>query len=54
MSAVWRQCAEGFLQAVLKAETATAVQKLSDGEMAAKKLRKNPTSSGSKTSKKTE
>lgn len=54
MSAVWCQCAEGFLQAALKAETAAAMQKLRDGEVAAKKLCKNSTGSGSKTSKTTE
>lgn len=39
------QCAEGFLQAALKAETATAMQNLRDGAMAPKKLCKSSTSS---------
>lgn len=51
MSAVWYQCAEGFLQAALKMETESITQKLRDGETPAKKLCKDSTSSGSKTSK---
>uniref|UniRef100_A0A8C4H2C7 Serine/threonine-protein kinase ATR n=1 Tax=Dicentrarchus labrax TaxID=13489 RepID=A0A8C4H2C7_DICLA len=37
------ECAEGFLQAALKAETATVVQKSGDGETAAKKSCKSAT-----------
>lgn len=51
MSVLWRQCAEGFLQAALKAEAATVTRKLRDGETAAKKLCKNPSRSGGSTSK---
>lgn len=45
------QCAEGFLQAALKAETATVMQKSGDGETAAKKSCKSATKSVSKTTK---
>ncbi|XP_058471109.1 serine/threonine-protein kinase ATR isoform X2 [Solea solea] len=45
------ECAEGFLQAALKAETAMVMQKLRDGETAAKKSRKTTTSSFGKSSK---
>ncbi|XP_041809950.1 serine/threonine-protein kinase ATR [Chelmon rostratus] len=45
------ECAEGFLQAALKAETATVVQKSGDGETAAKKPCKSATKSVSKTTK---
>lgn len=51
MSALRRQCAEGFLRAALKAEAATVMGKLRDGETAAKKLCKNPSRSGGNFSK---
>ncbi|XP_035466143.2 serine/threonine-protein kinase ATR [Scophthalmus maximus] len=44
------ECAEGFLQAALKAETAMVMQKSADGESAAKKSCKSATSSIRKTS----
>lgn len=43
------QCAEGFLQAALKADTAMVMQQLGDGETAAKKSCKSATNSVSKT-----
>lgn len=45
------QCAEGFLQAALKAETAAVTHKSGDGETAAKKSCKSSTNSVSKTTK---
>ncbi|TKS86882.1 Serine/threonine-protein kinase atr [Collichthys lucidus] len=45
------ECAEGFLQAALKAETAAVIQKSGDGETAAKKSCKSATNSASKTIK---
>nr|XP_020472290.1 serine/threonine-protein kinase ATR isoform X1 [Monopterus albus] len=45
------ECAEGFLQAALKAETAMVMQESRDGEPAAKILCKSPTDSVSKTTK---
>eukprot|EP00064_Thunnus_orientalis_P014791 superscaffoldBa00002629_g14838 len=41
------ECAEGFLQAALKAETAIVMQELGDGETVAKKSRKSATNSDS-------
>ncbi|XP_071354256.1 serine/threonine-protein kinase ATR [Trachinotus anak] len=46
------ECAEGFLQAALKAETAMVMQEAGDGETAAKKSCKSASSSVSKTTKK--
>lgn len=46
------QCAEGFLQAALKAETAAVMSKSKDGETAAKKSCKSATRSINKTTKK--
>ncbi|XP_044230797.1 serine/threonine-protein kinase ATR [Thunnus albacares] len=45
------ECAEGFLQAALKAETAIVMQELGDGETVAKKSRKSATNSVSKITK---
>lgn len=45
------QCAEGFLQAALKAEAAMVMQKSGDGETAAKKSCKSAINSVSKTTK---
>ncbi|XP_049452852.1 serine/threonine-protein kinase ATR [Epinephelus fuscoguttatus] len=45
------ECAEGFLRAALKAETATVMKKSGDGETAAKKLCKSVTKAVSKTIK---
>ncbi|KAM9341615.1 serine/threonine-protein kinase ATR [Symphorus nematophorus] len=45
------ECAEGFLQAALKAETATVIQKSEDGETAAKKSCKSTSNPVSKTTK---
>ncbi|XP_044022250.1 serine/threonine-protein kinase ATR [Siniperca chuatsi] len=45
------ECAEGFLRAALKAETAMVMQKSGDGETAAKKSCKSATNSVSKTTK---
>lgn len=46
------QCAEGFLRAALKAETAAVMSKSRDGETAAKKSCKSATRSVNKTTKK--
>lgn len=45
------QCAEGFLQAALKAETAMVMQQSGDGETAPKKSCKSATNSVGKTTK---
>ncbi|XP_062295726.1 serine/threonine-protein kinase ATR [Scomber scombrus] len=45
------ECAEGFLQAALKADTAVVTQELEDGETVAKKSCKSATSSVSKITK---
>ncbi|KAM9708676.1 serine/threonine-protein kinase ATR isoform 1-T1 [Menidia menidia] len=45
------QCAEGFLQAALKAETAMVIQRSGDGETPSKKSRKPTTTSATKTTK---
>lgn len=47
------QCAKGFLQAALKAETALVKQESGDGETNAKKFCKSATDSGNKTTKST-
>ncbi|XP_027130563.1 serine/threonine-protein kinase ATR [Larimichthys crocea] len=45
------ECAEGFLRAALKSETAAVIQKSGDGETAAKKSCKSASNSASKTIK---
>uniref|UniRef100_A0A8C3AWJ2 Serine/threonine-protein kinase ATR n=1 Tax=Cyclopterus lumpus TaxID=8103 RepID=A0A8C3AWJ2_CYCLU len=45
------ECAEGFLRAALKAETATVTRRSGDGETAAKKSRKSASKSVGKTTK---
>lgn len=47
------QCAKGFLQAALKAETAVVVQESGDEETAAKKFCKSAFDSGNKTTRNT-